>query len=53
MSRTTKQIMISLDHDTIEKLDTMIDRYRIPKSNLITIALRQYFEREKTNANIN
>lgn len=46
MTRLSKQIMISLDQDTVGQLDGTVDRYKIPRSSVITIALRQYFERE-------
>lgn len=53
MARSTKQIMISLDQDTVGQLDGTVDRYKIPRSSVITLALRQYFEREKKDANTN
>jgi metal-responsive CopG/Arc/MetJ family transcriptional regulator len=53
MARSSKQVMISLDRDTFGQLDGTVERYGIPRSCVITIALRQYFEREKANVNTN
>ena len=51
MTRSSKQMIISLDQDTAEQLDGVVDKHKIPRSCVITLALRQFFEREKANAN--